>query len=72
MSPLSVPSVVATHEIVSRPQQSKVKAILTRSPRPACSVREDWRDGARLWQAVCWLREQLMSADGEKKWGQQC
>jgi hypothetical protein len=27
---------------------------------------------ARLWQAVCWLREQLMSADGEKKWGQQC
>jgi hypothetical protein len=36
-------------------------------PRRRCSVPEDWRDGARLWQAVCWLREQLMSADGEKK-----
>ncbi|HEX3523543.1 MAG TPA: hypothetical protein VHT52_15815 [Stellaceae bacterium] len=41
-------------------------------PRRRCSVPQDWRDGARLWQAVCWLREQLMSADGEKRWGQQC
>src|SRR6516225_9415926 len=35
---------------------------LMSGPRPACFVSEDWRDGARLWQAVCFLREQLMPA----------
>jgi hypothetical protein len=30
-------------------------------------VSEDWRDGARLWQAVCWLRERLMDHVDEKK-----
>jgi hypothetical protein len=33
-------------------------------PRPSCFVSEDWRDGVRLWQAVCWLRERLMDRHG--------
>ncbi len=41
--------------------------IIQSLPRPSCSVWEDWRDGARLWQAVCWLRKRLMDADGERK-----
>jgi hypothetical protein len=31
--------------------------LMTSLPRPPCLVPEDWRDGARLWQAVCFLRE---------------
>jgi hypothetical protein len=36
-------------------------------PRLSCFVSEDWREGARLWQAVCWLRERLMDHHGETK-----
>jgi hypothetical protein len=36
-------------------------------PRRRCFVLERWRDGARLWQAVCWLRERLMDPMGETK-----
>jgi hypothetical protein len=36
-------------------------------PRRRCSVSEDWRDGGRLRQAVCWLRERLMDRTGETK-----
>ena len=36
-------------------------------PRRRCFVSERWRDGARLWQAVCWLRERLMDPMGETK-----
>ena len=35
---------------------------LQHGSRLSCFVSEDWRDGARLWQAVCFLREQLMPA----------
>jgi len=28
-------------------------------PRLACSVPEDWRDGARLWQAISLIKERL-------------
>jgi len=36
-------------------------------PRLSCFVSEDWRDGARLWQAVCLLEERLMQRLGETK-----
>jgi transcriptional regulator with XRE-family HTH domain len=29
---------------------------------PTCLVPEEWRDSARLWQAVGWLRERLVRA----------
>ena len=28
--------------------------------RPSCSVPEDWREGARLWQAVEMVQQRLM------------
>ena len=40
--------------------------IIQSLPRRRCFVPEDWRDGARLWQAVCLLRERLMRGVGER------
>jgi hypothetical protein len=51
---------------LSRPEQV-VHFFRQSLPRRKCCVSEDWRDGARLWQAVCWLRKRLMDADGERK-----
>src|SRR6266852_4172781 len=35
------------------------------SPRLSCCVPEDWRDGARLWQAVSFLKERLLQAQSQ-------
>src|SRR5712671_6963853 len=37
----------------------------SRCPRPSCFVPEDWRDGARLWQAVSFLKERLLQAQSQ-------
>src|SRR5882762_4364394 len=34
-------------------------------PRRRCFVSEDWRDGARLWQAVSFLKERLLQAQSQ-------
>jgi hypothetical protein len=35
-----------------------------RLPGERCFVAEHWRDGVRLWQAVCWMRERVMDRHG--------
>ena len=39
--------------------------IIQSLPRRKCFVPDDWRDGARLWQALCFLRERLMDQRAE-------
>ena len=48
---------------LSRPEQV-VHFFRQSLPRRRCFVSEDWRDGVRLWQAVCWLGERLMDRHG--------